>query len=53
MTRSSGWPRLPCLYWTQGVETAPALKTAGIERRVRAAGSGGGLARRGPHRRAP
>jgi hypothetical protein len=21
---------LPCLYWTQGVETAPALKTAGI-----------------------
>jgi hypothetical protein len=23
---------LPCLYWTQGVETAPALKTAGITR---------------------
>jgi hypothetical protein len=23
---------LPCLYWTQGVETAPALKTAGIAR---------------------
>jgi hypothetical protein len=23
---------LPCLYWTQGVESAPALKKAGIER---------------------
>lgn len=23
---------LPCLYWTQGLETAPALKTAGIAR---------------------
>jgi hypothetical protein len=23
---------LPCLYWTQGVESAPALKTAAIER---------------------
>jgi len=23
---------LPCLYWTAGVETAPSLKTAGIER---------------------
>ena len=23
---------LPCLYWTQGVETAPAVKKAGIER---------------------
>jgi len=23
---------LPCLYWTQGIETAPSLKAAGIER---------------------
>jgi hypothetical protein len=23
---------LPCLYWTQGIESAPSLKTAGIER---------------------
>jgi len=23
---------LPCVYWTQGVETAPSLKQAGIER---------------------
>jgi hypothetical protein len=23
---------LPCLYWTQGLETAPSLKAAGIER---------------------
>src|SRR5207249_8082630 len=23
---------LPCLYWTQGIESAPSLKAAGIER---------------------
>jgi len=38
---------LPCLFWTQGAESAPALKTAGIERVCVAADQASGWGKSG------